>query len=80
MSQPELLWHLPQSIAVPAYVAGTPYTGQITNLPPGNYRVLVEDVPAGCTTSAQAIIAQDIPTLALIVIPMPIVMIQTDIW
>lgn len=52
-------------IAVPAYVAGTPYTGQITNLPPGNYRVLVEDVPTGCTTSAQAIIAQDIPTISV---------------
>tara|TARA_R110000868_G_scaffold136879_3_gene350095 strand:- start:318 stop:8756 length:8439 start_codon:yes stop_codon:yes gene_type:complete len=53
------------TIAVPAYVAGTPYTGQITNLPPGNYRVLIEDVPAGCTTSAQAIISQDIPSVSI---------------
>ncbi|RTE53188.1 gliding motility-associated C-terminal domain-containing protein [Arenibacter aquaticus] len=53
------------TITVPPYVPGTPYTGQITNLPPGNYRVLVEDVANGCTTSAEAIIVQDIPSVSI---------------
>ena len=55
---------VPTIITVPSY-SGSPYSGQVPNLPPGNYRVLIEDIPTGCTTSAQAMIDQDIPTISI---------------
>ncbi|WP_240938709.1 T9SS type B sorting domain-containing protein [Arenibacter sp. 6A1] len=54
----------PTPITVPVYT-GTPYADQITALPPGSYQVLVEDLNSNCTSSAQALIIQDIPTISV---------------
>ncbi|SHJ42056.1 gliding motility-associated C-terminal domain-containing protein [Arenibacter nanhaiticus] len=54
----------PSTITVPAYT-GDPYADQITSLPPGSYQVLVEDLNSNCTSSAQGVIIQDIPTISV---------------
>ncbi len=42
-----------------------PYTGTITNLPPGNYQVLVNDDATNCDASALVSITTNIPTLVV---------------
>lgn len=44
---------------------GGPYNDQISNLPPGNYQILVEDNNNGCSAGALETIVQDIPTLVV---------------